>query len=195
MTLTADRLAACLPPSSLTTVPRWHPATPEGRTGDPPSVRTAQPGRGELRVYVEGAGLPWWFDDYLNRELSRLFALPAGWDGPSAEEVTVEAITEAVSVLAAVAGEAAPAPQFFPLRDGGIQVEWHIGGNDIEIEVNGAGQAYVFAARSDGQTVADGEVEANRDASPLRAVAAFLNELGTGLSLAHLPGDLLEPAR
>ncbi len=136
-------------------------------------------------MYVDGAGLPWWFDDYLDRELNRLFALPAGWDDPSAEEVTLEAVRGAVSVLAAVAGEATPPPQLFPLRDGGIQVEWHVGGNDIEIEVNGAGEAYVFAARSGGQTIADGEIGANTEASPLREVAAFLDELGTGLSLAH----------
>lgn len=185
MTLTADPLAAFPPPSSLTTVPRWHPSMPGARTSDPQSPGISPPRRGELRVYVDGAGLPWWFGDHLNQELNRLFALPAGWDGPSAEEVTVEAVREAASVLAAVASEAVSAPQFFPLRDGGIQAEWHIGGNDIEIEVNGAGEAYVFAARSDGQTIADGEVGTNRDASPLRAVAVFLSELGTGLSLAH----------
>jgi hypothetical protein len=138
-----------------------------------------------VRVYIQGANLPWWFDEYLNQELNRLFALPAGWDGFSSDLVTIEAIQKAVTVLVMIADETTPAPQFFPLRDGGIQVEWHVGGNDIEVEVNGVGEAYVFAARSDGEVIADGEVGAEEQEQLLGATRTFLNELSKRLTLAH----------
>jgi len=184
-TLTEDRLAASSLPSSLTTVPRWHPSRPRARSNDPHFLRSSSGSRGELRVYVEGANLPWWFDDYLNTELNRLFALPTGWDGFSADEVTIEAVRETVTVLAVIVNEASPAPQFFPLLDGGIQVEWHVGGDYTEIEVNGAGEAYILATRSNGETVADGEVRAGQDAPRIELVKTFLNELSTRLSLAN----------
>lgn len=184
MTLTDDRLATSPLPSNLTTVPRWHPYTPRMRPSDPQLLGSSEASRGELRVYVESANLPWWFDEHLNEELNRLFALPAGWDGSSSDEVTIQAVQETVAVLAAIVDETSSPPQFFPLHDGGIQVEWHVGGNDIEIEVNGAGVAYVFAARSDGAIVADGEVRRGEDV-PLSAIATFLNELSTRLNLAR----------
>lgn len=181
MTLTDDRLATCPQPSNLTTVPTWHPYTPRTRPSDPHLLRSS---RGELKVYVEGANLPWWFDEHLSEELNRLFALPAGWDGSSSDEVTTQAVQETVAVLAAIVSEISSPPQFFPLRDGGIQVEWHVGGNNVEIEVNCAGDAYVFAERSDGEIVADGEIRRGED-EPLRVVATFLNDLSTRLNLAR----------
>jgi hypothetical protein len=172
-------------PSSLTTVPRWHPYAPEGRGDEPLFPRSPQSRRGSLSLYVKAANLPWWFDDYLSAELNRLFALPARWDGFSADEITLEAIQQLVAILVRIVGESSPAPQFFPLPDGGIQAEWHVGGNDIEVEVDAAGDAYVLATRSNDETVADGEVGTGRDDPAIEAVATFLNELSERLSLAH----------
>lgn len=185
MTLTDDRLATSPLPSNLTTVPTWHPYAPRTRTSDPQLLSSRRASRGEVRVYIEGANLPWWFDEYLSQELNQLYALPAGWDGFSSDQITIEAIQAAVTTLVTIADETTPAPQFFPLRDGGIQVEWHVGGNDIEIEVNGVGVAYVFAARPDGEVIADGEVGAEEQERLLRALKTFLNELSRRLALAH----------
>lgn len=193
MTLTDDRLAPTYIPSSLTTVPAWHPRLPGLRSNDLHELRYQQAARRELMVYVQGARLPRWFDDHLNVELNRLFALPAGWDGFSADEVTVEAVAETVAVLASIVNESTVAPQFFPLADGGIQIEWHVGGNDIEIEINGAGSVYVLATRSTGETVADAEIRTSGDDAIMRSISGFANELSARLGLAHLLGDIYSP--
>ncbi len=185
VTLTDDRLANSSLPSSLTTVPRWHPRMPE-RSGDEPQfLRSPQSRRGRLSLYVEAANLPWWFDEYLGVELNRLFALPPRWDDLSADEITVEAVKNLVAVLVRIAGEGSPAPQLFPLLDGGIQAEWHVGGNDIEVEVNAIGEVYVLATRANDETVADGELGASGDDPLVETTATFLNELSERLSLAN----------
>ena len=185
MTLTDDRLSTSTLPSNLTTVPNWHPYTPATRVNPPRLPSSPKACRGEIRVSVERARLPWWFDDHLNQALNRLFALPPSWDGSGSAEVTLEAIQGAALVLAQIVDENSPAPQFFPLRDGGIQVEWHIGGNGIEVEVDGSGEAYVFAGKASGEVVVDGEVAADEQSSLLRTLTTFLNELALRPPLAH----------
>jgi hypothetical protein len=40
--------------------------------------------------------------------------------------------------------------QFFPLPDGGIQVEWYIEGNELEIEIDSEGHLYSLSSSADG---------------------------------------------
>lgn len=185
MTLTDDRLVTSSLPSSLTTVPRWHPRTPEQHGDEPLFLRSSQSRRGRLSLYVEAADLPWWFDEYLSTELNRLFALPPLWDDLSADEITVEAVRSLVTVLVRISSEGSPAPQLFPLLDGGIQAEWHVGGNDIEVEVNAIGEVYVLATRANEETIADGEVSVPGNDPVIEAAATFLNQLSERLSLAN----------
>ena len=195
MTLVDDRPTTATSPSSLTTVPAWHSYASELGRHHSHAFRSSPAVSRTVTVVAQGAHTPRWVRDYLNEELNKLMALPAGWDGSSAAEVTIEAVSETLTVLASLVNEATVAPQFFPLTDGGIQVEWHVGGNDIEIEVNGAGSAHVFASRSTGETVADVEIRTNSDDMPIRMVATFLNELSARLGLAHLSCDVCNSSR
>lgn len=185
MTLVDDRLDAAWMSSSLTTAPtrRLQPLEPLSSTRR--ATRFAHTPRRELAIYAEDDRLPCWFNDYLNVELNRLFVLPSGWDDYTADEVTIEAVRELVDVLFVAVSASTLPPQIFPLADGGLQAEWHVGGSDIEIEVNGVGSAYVLATRPTGETVADAEIGANADDPALRAVANFLNELSARPGLAH----------
>ncbi|HEX6509963.1 MAG TPA: hypothetical protein VF221_20235 [Chloroflexota bacterium] len=192
MTLIDDRPGTVPIASSLTTAPTWSSPS-ELREYEHPRFSTRQAARPALKVYAEGAHLPQWFDGYLNSELNRLFALPARWDGLSADEVTVEAVSGVLAILASIVDEATQAPQFFPLLDGGIQAEWHVGGNDVEIEIDGAGSAYVAATRSTGETVIDAEIRASGDERTISQVATFLNELSQRFGLAHLSCDVRCP--
>lgn len=186
MTLLDDRMDTAWASSSLTTVPAQWLQHPEPLGSSRRTTQGAQVPRHELMISAEGEHLPEWFNDHLNLELNRLFALPSGWDGYTAAEVTVEAVRELVEVLFLAVGKKTVCPQFFPLSDGGLQAEWHIDGNDIEIEVDGTGSAYVLATGPAGETVADAEIRADADNPDLRVVAAFLNELSERFGLAHL---------
>jgi hypothetical protein len=185
MTLLDDRLDAAWMSSSLTTAPLRGIRSAESLGSSRRVTRHAQVPQRELMIYAEGEHLPQWFNNHLNVELNRLFALPVGWDDYTADQVTVAAVRELAEVLFMVVCKTTSPPQFFPLADGGLQAEWHIGGNDIEIEVDGLGSAYVLATRSTGETVADAEIRANVDDPAQRAVAIFLNELSARPGLAH----------
>ncbi|MDA8045306.1 MAG: hypothetical protein M0Z30_08730 [Actinomycetota bacterium] len=64
-------------------------------------------------------------------------------------------------------------PQFVPLPDGGVQAEWLVGGDSLEIEVSGEGEAFVFGVDADGGVA----VEGDPDAQVLGAAARRLSYL------------------
>ena len=72
-----------------------------------------------------------------------LYELGAGWDSYGAMPIDQRAI-EAVQRFVTVAGCAVP------LSDGGVQLEWHVDGWDIEIEFTPEGKiGGVLVARGD----------------------------------------------
>lgn len=165
------------------------PAT--GLTMQPPAVQstsalTADQPETVRSVTIEVPGMPrWkrpWFVQYVEAELNALCALPERWDGHHAQPITVSAIEGMIQVLGALMDQTSPSPQLFPLPDGGIQAEWHVDGNKVEIEIEGDGDAYLLADRRDGSVVAEGA--ATRD-DPDGAVATtrdFLRELASRLA-------------
>lgn len=108
--------------------------------------------------------LPLWAVD-AEQQLQLLVALRRGWDGRRAEPVTELAVQTVVLVLAEVMAGSTPSPQYFPLPDGGLQVEWHAGGHDIEVEVDGDGSLHVLSTEPEGTTV-DAELAAASPDSP-----------------------------
>ncbi|MBO0821167.1 MAG: hypothetical protein J2P26_09985 [Nocardiopsaceae bacterium] len=190
MTLVDERAMPGYTPSSLTTVPAWQsPST--GLTGSARDRYPRQPGARREPVVLHVAGpRPDWFGTRLAEELTKLLVLPPGWDGGTADRVTAEAAVEAVRVLASVASVDTIVPQLFPLADGGVQIEWHVDGNDIEIEIDGSGRVYVLATRSTGDTVVDDVLDAPGHDHVRRRTADFLNELSARPDLAHLSCDI-----
>jgi hypothetical protein len=65
--------------------------------------------------------------------IEHLTALAANWDSYGAQPVTAEAAVAAVRFLLNAAYPEIAAPAVVPLPDGGVQLEWHRGGLDIEI--------------------------------------------------------------
>jgi hypothetical protein len=141
-------------------------------------------------VTVDVPGLPrWnrpWFVQYVEAELNVLCALREGWDGHRAQPITINAIEGTVQVLGALMDQTSPPPQLFPLPDGGIQAEWHVAGNRIEIEIEGTGDAYLLADRSDGSTVAEGPATREDPEGAVAAARDFLRALAA--RLARVPG-------
>lgn len=119
---------------------------------------------------------------YVERELNRLLELPLGWDGRHAARTTYEAVQTTVDVLPAISDEQSIPPQFFPLPDGGIQVEWHVAGAAIEIEIDGAGEAYAVALNADKKILFEQEVGAEevKGLSVLRGLVGNLSARASG---------------
>lgn len=62
----------------------------------------------------------------------RLLALKKNWDSYGGQAIRRKAVDAAIRIRAAVATE----PSFVPMSNGGVQVEWHRQGFDIELEVS-----------------------------------------------------------
>jgi hypothetical protein len=73
-----------------------------------------------------------WYRAALDR-ISALTALAVGWNGYEALEVKGDMAIDAAAFLTKVAFPGIAAPSITPLADGGVQVEWHRGGLDIEV--------------------------------------------------------------
>lgn len=75
-----------------------------------------------------------WFLDVLGRfkELNRL---PANWDHHGAPPIEAADLAEALKTLSGVMAPNTPAPAIVPISGGGLQLEWHRAGLDVEIVV------------------------------------------------------------
>ena len=95
-----------------------------------------------------------WRDAVVSR-LNELIALKRGWDGYRGEPVTFENANFALRMLEASCGVEAPVPQIVPGVAGDLQVEWHIGHTDIELDIRGPNDvhAWIYSER----TGADGQ--------------------------------------
>lgn len=88
------------------------------------------------RVVITGDcdDLPVWFDPVVN-ELVQLLKLQRGWNSYNAVPVSVDAFTSALQVLFFVMQAETPVPSMVPTTRGNIQIEWHMRGMDLEVEI------------------------------------------------------------
>lgn len=171
------------PASGLTRSPRPSPPPPSLESGDDFLHRRTNGGARQVVLDVAGvsrSARPRWVD-LVEGELNQLLALPAGWDGRRALPVTTTAVEGVVALLSLVMDERTAAPQLFPLPDGGVQAEWHIGGDAVEVEFDGEGAAHVLADRSDGESVAEGMLALNPADATVATVRRFLAEMSSQL--------------
>jgi hypothetical protein len=64
---------------------------------------------------------------------AELLALPHNWDGHGGDSIAPEAVEAAGRFLATVMSSSTPAPTIVPTSSGGLQLEWHRGGFDVEL--------------------------------------------------------------
>ena len=105
-------------------------------------------------------------------QINRLLALPERWDGGHAAAISPRSAIISLHLVAYLVDEAVPPPQVFPLPDGGVQLEWLIDGNGLEIEVTPAGVANALGVDSDELTQIDGQFGA--DAHALSLAKSYL---------------------
>jgi len=70
-------------------------------------------------------------------QLVKFAKLPKGWDSYNAERFRSDAGMFALEVLEKVMRPRTPVPQIVPTASGGVQLEWHQKGIDLEINIVG----------------------------------------------------------
>lgn len=80
-----------------------------------------------------------YLDEYLQRKLRSLMRLGPGWDSYGARAIYARAVDAALVFL--VRSAQYPRPSIVPTSKGGIQLEWHDGRIDVEIEFTPDGYA------------------------------------------------------
>ena len=79
-------------------------------------------------------------------QITELRSLLPGWDSYGAAIVNHKAAVNAVRLFGQIMYDETPAPQVVPTNAGKIQLEWHVHGIDLEIEISGDGSVHCYFA-------------------------------------------------
>lgn len=103
-----------------------------------------------------------WLSPMLN-SLREVLALPANWDSYGAHPVDLKAVAFAIEFLIQVMRKDTMVPVVVPTVKGGIQLEWHARGIDLEMEVSPQGRCFVSYQSSRDHTEWEGDLNYNLD--------------------------------
>ncbi len=81
---------------------------------------------------------PRWMKRVVDR-LEHLVNLPVGWNGYGAPSIAPDAAAAALNVVVALDRGDDLLPSIVPTQDGGVQLEWHRGDIDLELEIDASG--------------------------------------------------------
>ena len=160
--------------------------SPAGETVEPPHyladpVRVTHPRtpptiRRRSRFIQEGEAPAWvnppWVEPTV-QALEELLMLPPGWDSYGALAVDPTHVEAALRVLYLVMREDTPKPSIAPTNRGGVQVEWHERGIDLELETLSAHRLRV--SYEDLRTDTEWDREVGADLTPLIQCVACLS--------------------
>ena len=103
-------------------------------------TQVAVPG-GRLIIEQEN-GQPAWLMPVV-KVMGELLDLPENWDSYGARRINPTAIAFALQLLFDTMRSDTPSPSVVPTSRGGVQLEWHAHGIDLEIEIRSPGRLYV----------------------------------------------------
>ncbi len=86
--------------------------------------------------------------------------LPAGWDSYGAAPPSREAAVAAFTFLVGAMAPTTSPPSIVPMSDGGIQLEWHRNGLDVEIDFPSDGPPVLYVAEASSETEWEGQPDA-----------------------------------
>ena len=69
----------------------------------------------------------------IERRINQLLELRENWDSHGAPGIDFESAMGAMAFLLQHCLHDMPAPQVMPMSNGGIQIEWHVSGTDLEL--------------------------------------------------------------
>lgn len=106
-------------------------ATAPGRrwVGDVVAHEAFQKGRARIRYHNS------LWNEALRDRFNHLTALPAGWDGYGGRPVSFSCAVFAANVIEQLCDPELLPPQIVPGSDGTLQLEWHVAGVDVEIDI------------------------------------------------------------
>ena len=105
--------------------------------------------------------------------LNSLLALPMNWDSYGARPINPECASYALQLLRSTMKADTPAPAVVPTCAGGIQIEWHTRGIDLEIEIRSPGRGSVLYEDHKNETKWEGEI--TDDLTQLRQLISGLS--------------------
>lgn len=99
----------------------------------------------------------------LTNTLSEFVNLPLGWDGYDGVPTSEAAALKALHILLSIMSDESIPPALVPTSQGGIQLEWHSSGYDVEIEVRRDGRIECYVERdAKGESWVDHQVPNDR---------------------------------
>ncbi len=107
---------------------------------------------------------PAWFNNLLT-EIGQIGELEENWDSYGASPIDPRCAEAAINLLLSVLHSGTPKPFVVPTSRGGIQLEWHRAGVDLEVEIESPARVNVFF--EDHQEGTKEEITLNGDFRPL----------------------------
>jgi hypothetical protein len=117
-----------------------------------------------------GQPLPPWFDPLMQGFVDLLTLLP-NWDSYGAGMIDPNIVQAAIDCMNALLGPKSPAPRVVPLSNGGLQLEWHRKGTDLEIVFEPGEPPSFYWKRANGE---EGDYELVKKGHVLRAALTAL---------------------
>ncbi len=144
--------------------PKWGSGGSEAIAFTDPDVArvsvTARPEARRPAAYTLETPFPAWLKPTIQAFID-LLQLPQNWDGYGAVQVREQLAQQALMVLVEVMENDAPSPSVVPLSDGGVQIEWHRRGLNIEIEFPADEAPGYCYYEDDGDLESEGRVSRN----------------------------------
>lgn len=108
-------------------------------------------------------------------ELAQLLWLPKDWNSDNPEKISPGAIEKILAILLSILDPDSSPPKVVPTSRGGVQVEWHQNGIDLEIEAFNSNKLEYFFSGPTG----DKEGTIGEDSSVLEPFKNFLKRTHT----------------
>src|SRR2546427_9995094 len=70
------------------------------------------------------------------QSIAELTALPPNWDSYGARAINRHIVNASLNLLVSIMRDSTPPPSAVPTAQGGVQLEWHARGIDLEITLN-----------------------------------------------------------
>jgi hypothetical protein len=100
---------------------------------------------------IETTSPPWL--RVIEKRVNALLNLPHNWNGEDSQRISYECVMAAFGLVLSNVTHETPAPSFVPTSQGGIQVEWHLGGTDLELLFDPTEPARYYYFGTDGSEI------------------------------------------